>query len=235
MTAWRIVFTVYIVGIHAALAITLITSDFVYRVERRIGFGIPPAQSQNVISMRIHQRQADNLVPDGATIFIGDSIVQFMPPPHGIGESVNFGIGGQRSDQLIDTMEIYGSIKRAKRVVVMVGANDLLQGRKSRLEANYSTILDRIPPGVEVIMSGLHPMSHPNLYGYTVTAEDIKESSAAALHACQRRAHCKFVDSFAALAPIAILDADTLLPDGIHLSTKGYRIWIDALKRAMQS
>jgi hypothetical protein len=88
-------------------------------------------------------------VPQGSTVFLGDSLAYYAP-----WNGVNLGIGGIRSDQLLDALDLLPNIRRAGEVMLAVGTNDLLQLRGSGLGERVAAILDRIPPARIIGIAG---------------------------------------------------------------------------------
>lgn len=166
------------------------------------------------------QAQMDPFVPDGAAIFLGDSITQALATAAVAPLSVNYGISGQRSDQLLRAMASYHSLSRARVVVVMIGTNDAHQHRLTGIAGRYRAILAAVPAGVPVVMASAPP----------VVGVDVTKAVRGAEQACAERAGCVFADTFSALsAPGAISE------DGMHPSAKGYALLIDLLRHAINT
>jgi hypothetical protein len=196
----------YLLALHLVLGVALLKPGALARVW--LG---QSEQVRFIVEMRHIHGRTDPLVPAGAVIFLGDSITQFLPVSAIAPLSVNYGISGQRSDQLLESMDRYASMARASAVVVMIGTNDLYQGREQGLEARYRAILAKVPAGVPVVLSGIPPMA----------GKDVRPLVGAARSACQADVRCRFVD--AAVTP-------DMLTDGVHLSARGYAAWVAALR-----
>lgn len=199
----------YLLVLHTSFAYVLIKDDVPARLAVRLGLRDKP-DWPGVELVREGHRQADHLVPYGSVIFLGDSITQGLPPLSAV--SVNYGIPGQRSDQLLNALPVYSSVSRASAVVITIGTNDVLQGRTQGIEDRYRGILSKIPRHVRVILSAIPPMA----------ARDTSSVVAAARNACAEDARCTFV-------PVPKLD----LVDGVHLSPSGYSRWSELLRAAM--
>lgn len=213
----RIALMLYLLGLHVILGFLLLKTDALDRVSVRFGFkDAPPAPI--IATMREVHRQMDASVPDGATIFLGDSITMALATAAVAPNAVNYGIGYQRSDELIESMRRYESMQRAARVVVAIGTNDVLQGRADGIESRYAAILAAIPPHVPVVMSSPPPLAEHSTEGV----------GDAAKRACAVRSGCTFVDS-------STVGTSGLLPDGVHLAPQGYRRWIAALRDGVRT
>lgn len=173
----------------------------------------------------------DESVPAGATIFIGDSITMALATAAVSPNSVNYGISWQRSDQLIQSMDIYKSMARASRVFVMVGTNDVLEGREADIQSRYQTILAKIPANIEVVMSSIPPVGNIVINGRKIDEKDVRNVVSSAKTVCEADKRCRFVNTYDALSTDGNPTQGVLLPDQIHLSTKGYQLWIEALRR----
>lgn len=209
----RLVWRAYVVAIHLAL---------LAGVAYKLGLFRPPPPTRPAAVFYDLQRQMDPVVPDGATIFLGDSIVYGMPVAAVTPLAANFGIPGQRSDHLIEAMGSYHSLHRARMVVVMIGTNDVLQGMTNGLEDRYRAILSMVPPKIPVILVSIPPLA-------VASAQD---AAKAAETTCKSDPRCYFVDSFSALS----VNGDPrreFLSDGIHLTAGGYRVLIELLRQRL--
>lgn len=205
--------TAYLVALHLALALLVAKGDFPYRIGLRLGL-VEARDSPFVGEMQNVHKRTDPHVPAGAVIFFGDSITQSLTASSVAPLAVNYGISGQRSDQLLRSMKGYASMSRASAVVVMIGTNDLHQGREQGLEERYRAILAKVPAGVPVVLSGIPPMA----------GKDSSPLVEAARHACSAHPRCRFVD--AGITP-------DMLADGVHLGAEGYAVWAAALRQAL--
>ena len=214
----------------AIIAVYLIAIQILLPVAR--GNTEPPPEETPFISMMrgVHEWM-DASVPTGATIFLGDSITMALATAAVAPYSVNYGISWQRSDQLIKSMDIYKSIAQASRVFVMVGTNDVLEGREADIQSRYQTILAKIPANVEVVMSSIPPVGDVVIYGRKIDDNTVRDVVAAAKTVCEADKRCRFVNTYEALSTDDKPTQGVLLSDQIHLSPKGYQLWIEALRR----
>jgi lysophospholipase L1-like esterase len=191
---------------------------------------LPPEDVPFISMMRGVHQQMDASVPDGATIFLGDSITMALATAAVSSHSVNYGIAWQRSDQLIKSMDIYQSIMRASKVFVMIGTNDLLQGREAGIQSRYQAILAKIPANVDVVMSSIPPMGTFVANGKKIDDKYMREIVTMAKTVCEADKRCRFVNVYETLSEKGNPIEGVLLPDQIHLSPKGYQLWIEALR-----
>jgi lysophospholipase L1-like esterase len=173
--------------------------------------------------LREAHARMDAAVPDGAVVFLGDSNTFTLVAAAVAPIAVNFGMGALRSDQLLDFLPTYRCLARAAAVSIMVGTNDIFDGRAEGLEDRYAAILAKIPAGIPVVFSSVPPLA--------VNPDQARRASVALRAVCEDDWRCRFVDLHAALdgAP------DALTPDGVHLSETGYAVWIRLLREALGS
>ena len=206
-----------------------------YLIATQIGVALgaepSPEEVPFLSKMRGVHAWMDESVPAGATIFIGDSITMALATAAVAPYSVNYGISWQRSDQLIKSMDIYESILRSSRVFVMVGTNDVLEGREVGIQSRYQAILAKIPANVEVVMSSIPPVGDVVINGRKIDEKNVRAVVAFAKTVCEADKRCRFVNTYEALSTDGKPTQGVLLPDQIHLSTKGYQLWIEALRR----
>lgn len=216
---WLLAF--YFVVLHVVL---LTRTDLPARLGRKLGLVGPDLSEKSSLIPRLRDlhRRMDPTVPAGATILLGDGILMALAPAAVAPHTVNYAIGRQRSDQLLESMALYDSLQRAGRVVVMVGTNDLLQNREAGIEARYRSILERVPPEVPLILSSIPPM--PGLEPARVA-----QVVASARRAAQGR--CLFLDAQAGLCDHGQPKPGVLGPDGVHLTPVGLGLWLDLLRK----
>jgi hypothetical protein len=234
----QIAFATYLIALHAVLAVALVKTDLLPRAAVKFGLSEPalfPEEEMIIPRLREVHQQLDSSVPAGATIFLGDSITMALATAAIAPYTVNYGIGWQRSDQLIKSMDIYDSIKRAGRVVITIGTNDLLQGREARIESRYQAILAKIPSNIEVIMNSVPPIGNIEWGGRKIEDAKVRYTVMSAKHVCEVDRRCRFVNSYDALSSNGTPLPGVLLNDGIHLSPKGYELWISSIRLALAS
>lgn len=232
----RLFVTTYLVVIHALLGIALVETDFVPRAAAKLKLNVthPPEEDSIIPRLREVHRQMDPAVPTGSTIFLGDSITMGLATASLAPRTVNYGIGWQRSDQLIKSMEIYKSIERAGRVVITIGTNDLLQGREANIQSRYKTILSNIPPRTRVVMNSVPPLGDVVFYGRKIEDTNVRKVVDSAKAICLADHRCRFVNTYQTLAPNGSPIPGVLLDDHIHLTSKGYEMWIAAMRPAFE-
>ena len=170
----------------------------------------------------------DGTVPDGSVLFLGDSITMALVTSAVSDDSVNYGIGYQRSDQLIESMSIYESINRARLVVVSIGTNDLLQNMEQGIDSRYRHIINLIPDDVPVFLNSVFPSNKVSLSRVVKVVESAKK-------VCSEFHNCTFINAFEAMSKNGHPTPGVLLEGGVHFTDKGYRIWIDLLSDRMKN
>lgn len=230
----KVIIAVYLIAVHILLAVALVNSDIVPRAA--VWFDLvraaqqPPEDIPFIPMMQGVHAWMDASVPAGATIFLGDSITMALATAAVAPYSVNYGISWQRSDQLIQSMDIYKSIARANRVFVMVGTNDILEDRAADIQSRYRTILAKIPANIEVVMSSIPPVGDVVIDGRKVDDDNVRNVVALAKTVCEADKRCRFINTYEALSADGKPIQGVLLPDQIHLSPKGYQLWIEAMR-----
>jgi hypothetical protein len=228
----------YLILLHLLVGIALVKTDLLPRIADRLGLAPPdmPDTEPLMAAWRAIHRHKDATAPEGATLFLGDSITKAMPVANITPGAVNFGIGWQRADQLIVSMRGYTSLQRAARVVVMIGTNDLLQGQDAALPVHYRTILAKIPRDTPVIMASVPPLAPTSKWQQgAVDDARVRAAVASAQQACEARPHCRFVNAYDALSQQGAAMPGALQPDGIHLAPLGYELLTTLIRDAMES
>lgn len=191
----RTLLIVYLVVIHALLVGLLWRSDAV-----RGWRGVPDAAMARATAT---MQRRDWTVPEGAAVFLGDSITAGLAAVAVEPRAVNFAIGGQTSTDLLHRLP--ASLPRAGKVYLMVGVNDLLRGERETLNANLPRILSALPD-VPLVWTG-------------VMRDDPINARIRSL--CAKRPQCRYVEPPTDPA---------LFVDGVHLNAAGYREWVVRLR-----
>lgn len=176
--------------------------------------------SPHVSRMRLIHQHIDPLVPEGATVFLGDSITQRLATSAVANRPVNYGIGKQTTAQLIDSITNYQAIERASMIVLLIGINDFAQGKVEGIEDRLTKIFELLPKGTPLVWNGVMPTARDEW------VEKINGVNNVIKSLCNSRPTCTYLDTHQLLLPLG----DEAFIDGLHLSTIGYRAWINALK-----
>jgi lysophospholipase L1-like esterase len=235
-TMKRALLTAYLLLLHAVVVVALVETDLLPQAAVRLGLrDAAPETDPMIPAMRAIHARTDAQVPEGATLFVGDSHTMSLATAAVAPLAVNYGIGSQRSDQLLETMPLYRSMSRAAAVVITIGTNDLLQGRAAGIGERYRRLLAAVPPGRAIVLSSVPPIARPVAWGRQFEPADVRPLVDAARAACKAVPRCTFVDAYAALTDAGAPRAGVLLDDGVHLSVLGYEAWAQALRSALGS
>lgn len=187
----------YLLVLHAAV-IGLAWSS---HLPERLGLRDAP----HIREMRSVLQWRDATTPAGAAIFLGDSLTERLAVSAVEPGAVNFGIGRTRTDQLF----IPEAAKRARRIYLLIGTNDFMQGRAEGIEARLAGIAAALPDRPLIWTGIMLPEAH-------AANRKIQQL-------CAARPNCAYVP------PIT---DPALFVDGVHLSPNGYAAWIEALHHA---
>jgi lysophospholipase L1-like esterase len=224
----------YFILLHVLLAIVLTKSDFIERSEKKLRAiaAIPPFEDP----VPRHHRRMEASIPDGAIVFLGDSIIQGMYVSALDPLSVNFGASGLTSDLLLERLPHYQTLERARLAVVAIGINDIRRRSNAEILSTYVAILERIPEHLPVVFSAVLPVNeHVRPGQLRRSNEQIRKLNRDLRRLC--REHSARVTCFDA-GPRLVNGAGQLAHkyhegDGLHLSAKGYEVWMDALRLAI--
>ncbi len=222
----------YLIVLHLALALVLMKSDFLQRVERHFG-GLPPELSEHYHHMLAYHRRIDKQVPAGAVIVIGDSITQSLAVSNIADNSFNFGIGSDTTYGVLQRLHTYQSLDKAETIVLAIGVNDLKRRDPDEIIQNYTHILAMLPPSAKVIISALHPVDD-RIQGELRSNQRIRQVNRGLKQLADTSEQWLYSDTTDMLS-----DSDGNLKafyhegDGIHLSAAGYALWTQALRNAI--
>ncbi len=226
---------IYIVCLHVLVAIILFKSNFIEIVENKLGFSQNHEISEYYNEITNYHKRLDASIPSNATIFIGDSITQGLATSAVSDLSVNYGIGSDTTLGVLQRLPMYKSINTAKAVVIAIAVNDLPIRNNDKIIYNYKKILDYIPQSTKVVVSAVLPIDE-KIRSFSSSNKRISKLNASLKKLTVNYDNVVFIDSSSLLQ-----DNDSNLKnefhtgDGIHLSTAGYKIWINQLKEALKS
>lgn len=224
---------VYVLLIHLMLAIVLFQPGYARSAIARLGFTNSWIVYFQEKMHRYHQA-IDSHVAQGTVLFIGDSITQGLATSAITSPSVNYGIGSDTTQGIIDRLPLYESISRSKAVVLAIGTNDIYRKiDKLEILQNYKNILDSITSDVPIIAVSILPIGsgisnrHYNNDNISALNDEIKKLSLAYDNVAYVDAHAAFTDEAGFLNPAFHVG------DGLHLGKEGQSLLIDQLKDAI--
>ncbi|MGC2179508.1 MAG: SGNH/GDSL hydrolase family protein, partial [Bradyrhizobium sp.] len=166
-------------------------------------------------------------------IVLGDSITEASTLPRSLCDHavVNAGLDGASTVSDLGTWLLKGlNGRRAAAILIALGTNDALQGRKQEeFEANYGSLLAQLRGATDhLVVLGIPSVEVRGRMPPDYQAETMKRIDAfnAALPALAEKGGA----TFAALPPMPA--PHTI--DGIHLDAAGYAVWEDAVLKGVR-
>lgn len=226
---------VYLLMIHVLLALVLAKSDFIEKVGYKLGVSTTPELSPYYDRITTYHFRMDGNVPDGATLFIGDSITQGLATSAIANPAVNYGIGSDTTLGVLNRIRKYESLNRADAVVLAIGVNDLGRRSDEIIVTNYKKILDSIPEKIPVVVSAILPVDE------RVQRVNSENKRISRVNKLLRDLSLEYENVTFSDAGSSLRDSDNNLKsdfhvgDGVHLSSAGYQVWIRELRRALNN
>jgi lysophospholipase L1-like esterase len=198
----------------------------------------PSARGGDGWWMKAHEGFLERLKP-GTTelIFIGDSITQgwggggkpVWDRHYGPRQAVNLGIGGDRTQHVLWRLD-HGELDgiKPKVAVVMIGTNNISSNSPDEIASGVTAIVKKVRdklPATKVLLLGVFPRSaKPDATRDRVRAVNDK------IKPLDDGQSVKYLDiSGVFLNPDGTISKE-IMPDYLHLSPKGYRLWADAIE-----
>ncbi len=236
MSKARFIFLIYLLLLHGFVIIVLLKTNTPPKILSMFGYEIQaPELSAYYYGMTGFHKRIDKNVPELATIFVGDSLVQGLAVSAISPLSVNFGIGLDTTHGVITRISQYQSIKNARVVVVAIGHNDLKWRDDDQIVRNYLKIIELIPARVPILFSAILPVDEYIKTGRDYNAR-IAIINSKLQSICDDKERLKFLDISTYLSD----SKGNLLPryhigDGVHLNALGNGVWISELKKKISS
>lgn len=171
--------------------------------------------------------------PASSLLFIGDSLIELHDWQACFPDRTlyNLGRSGETAQELLQRLEaVMKMIPAPDLVLVMTGTNNVLMEDFSFM-APYREIIATLKAGyphATVIVNALFPMSLPWL------APSALPRLNAVLQQLAGEAGASFLDPGRAfLSGKGALRPGYFLPDGVHLSERGYEAWAAAIEQAL--
>ncbi len=227
----KLFFSSYALFLHFVLAFILVKSDFIERVETRLNL------NSNEIThfydqMIAYHRRMDKNLPVGSVLFIGDSIIQGLAVSAVTPKGVNYGIGNDTSFGVLNRLSLYHSLNTAEAVVLAIGHNDFKYRNVDETIDIVHKILKYIPGSKKVILCAVHPIDS-NIHSTYVSNPKIKQLNKRLGSLSKQYANVFFLNMEKSLSHNGSLLQKYHIGDGVHLSKKGYDLWTQQLKIAL--
>lgn len=185
--------------------------------------------------MMVYHEYMDGNVPDGAVVFIGDSITQGLCVCAVTPLAVNYGIGSDTTYGVLQRLPKYKSLEHCAAIVFAIGVNDLSRRSDDEIISNWKLIMQSIPEDIPAIFSAMHPLDAETKNISEESNQRIVRLNEALKNLCAEN-NQYFASAYAKLVnEKGNLDPAFHTGDGVHLNTAGYQVWIAVLQTALQS
>jgi lysophospholipase L1-like esterase len=191
--------------------------------------------------MEMHRRFVNEAKKgDIDLLFLGDSITQMWNNNdvwqrfYGPRRAANFGIGGDGTQHVlwrIQNGELAGIAP--KLVVLMIGTNNISSSTPDEIAQGIAAIVQEVRrrlPKAQVLLLGVFPRD-PKLSSRRDRLRSVNRSIAN----LDDGAHVRFLDIEKAFLNKDDTISPSIMPDYLHLSRRGYRIWAEAMEPTLWS
>jgi lysophospholipase L1-like esterase len=189
----------------------------------------------------MHQRFLQRAKQGGVDLlFLGDSITQGWHDNdvwkrfYGPRNAANFGIGGDRTQHVlwrIQNGELDGI--EPKVVVLMIGTNNADNATVDEIAQGVTTTVEELRhrlPRAKILLLGIFPRGEkPNPLREKLGAVNAKIAK------LDDGSHVQYLDIGQAFLNEDGTISKEIMPDFLHLTRKGYRIWADAMEPTLWS
>jgi lysophospholipase L1-like esterase len=235
-TLWLL--ALYVLALHGVLAFIVFKTNFLPLARKTLGWEPPEERNVALYQAMVQWSVRDRLVPDGALVVLGDSLLQDLGAEELGGEVHSFALGGTTVSTLLEGLALLPSTKRAGCLVLGVGANDLKYREPEAVAREYATLLAALPADVNLVALPILPVDETCAAvvqrPYLSNAR-LRELDRRLAECCMERARTTRVDVSELVAEDGNLRADLHAGDGWHLSDEGDRVLGRAIARAVDA
>jgi lysophospholipase L1-like esterase len=224
----------YLVILHLLLITIIFTPNLAAKISKIMGKEHPHnLVIYNYQSMSTMLGRVDRNLDKNTAVFIGDSLTQGMAVNNILPYAVNFGIGHDTIDGVLQRIRTYKSINKMATVIIAVGINDLRKLSVKTAISHYTDLLNELRKLNNVYIHEVLPIDQ-NILGnklqnkITLFNQQLFNVTKEFDTVHFLRKSNKFIDSNGSLK------ASLHLGDGLHLNKAGYDIWINQLKEQLK-
>lgn len=178
----------------------------------------------------------DEMLPEGCVLFFGDSAIHGLYVNEISPVGVNFGIGGDKIDQVGSRIESCDSLSSASAVVVWTGFNDLA-GAPRELEeimSDYTSLINSIPKQIPIVCVGLPPVDE-QVYAKAMNSS-IDRFNGEVEKISRAREEVSYLDPAAWFSDEqGHLRRELHVGDGVHLNLQGRRLAAFLIRKALNT
>jgi len=179
-------------------------------------------------TMRDFHRRIDQNLPDGSHIFIGDSIIQGLSTSNIASNTVNYGIGEDTTVGVINRLNSYNSVHKARSVILAIGHNDFYYRSEKQIIINFQTIISMLPTNTKVIISAVLPVDE---YAQdNITNQQVISLNTQLAKLSGSYTNTDYIDIGQNSPFGGALSPEYHIGDGVHLNKEGYSLLINELK-----
>ncbi|MFS1664399.1 GDSL-type esterase/lipase family protein [Streptococcus sp. zg-JUN1979] len=178
-------------------------------------------------------QKANQEAPKGGVLFLGDSLVEFLPTDklHLDVPIYNRGIRGSNSQSLRRYLKVLTAGLEPEKIVLLIGTNDLMLGSSVgdllvHIEAILAYLKERFPKA-DCYLESLYPRRVSERYG-SALVDEIAETN---LYLRHLEAH--FIDIYPHLVGDKGLLKESFTRDGVHLTYQGYQPVLAVLEEVL--
>jgi len=173
-------------------------------------------------------------------LFLGDSITEGWNDNevwkrfYGPRNAANFGIGGDRTEHILWRIQ-HGELEgiQPKVAVLMIGTNNVSSSTPDEIAQGITAIVKDLrsrTPKTKILLLGVFPRDQK-----PSSDRDWLRSVNEKIAKLDDGSHVKFLDISQAFVKPDGTISPNIMPDYLHLSRKGYRIWAEAMEPTLWS
>jgi len=220
----------YIFMIQFLLVLLIFKPNLASKISNLLGYEHPNSSVKyNYQSMKTMLTRIDKNTKKNRVFFIGDSLIQGMAVNSIHPKAVNFGIGHDTINGVLERVLTYQAMRNAKAVVISVGINDLRYNSVEVTLTSYRTLLEKISFRSNLYIHSILPIDS-NVLGKNLQMKVTHFNQKLLKLASEFTNTHVLKHSKKLVNSKGHLKSSLHLGDGLHLNSRGYNIWINQLQ-----
>ena len=175
-----------------------------------------------------HHLRLDRAVRQSSVLLFGASTIQGLDASQLRCRAVNFGIGGETAEGLLQRLPRYRSYRNADTIILQTGINNILRRETGSLRVTLQRLIQEFSRHADVLIVPYQTIAASGWN--TPRRQQLDNWNDVQRQICGEAPRCRILS----IDKLTGADTGNLEPDGIHLNSSGYRFLLRALNEELE-